>query len=147
MVATLSKSQAELPRLVEIASQGEDVVITVEGKPKARLTRAEIAPDTGGTDVTVPVQQLAALREEYHTGKTGPTGDQILEKSRADRPGPRYSEREHSLPRRFVLSCDVSYTTPRRFCTCSSGTPFVSITMVLTQMSCRTIMPQKKRKT
>ena len=34
MTATLSKSQAELPELVEIASQGEDVVITVDGKPK-----------------------------------------------------------------------------------------------------------------
>ena len=39
MTATLSTSQSELPRLVEIASLGEDVVITVEGKPKARLTR------------------------------------------------------------------------------------------------------------
>ena len=47
MIATLSKSQAELPRLVELASQGEDVVITVEGKPKARLTRAEAPPVAG----------------------------------------------------------------------------------------------------
>ena len=86
MTATLSKSQADLPRLVEIASQGEDVVITVEGKPKAWLTRAESAPGTGATDLTVRVQQLAALREKYQTGKTGLTVDQILEKNRADRP-------------------------------------------------------------
>ena len=38
MTTTLSQSQADLPRLVELANQGEDVVITVEGKPKARLT-------------------------------------------------------------------------------------------------------------
>src|ERR1051326_6523845 len=31
MITTLSQSQADLPRLVELASQGEDVVITVEG--------------------------------------------------------------------------------------------------------------------
>ena len=41
----------------------------------------------------------------------------------------------------------ASYPTPSRRCTCSSGTPFVSITIVLTQTSCRTIMKQKNRKT
>ena len=91
MTATLSKSQADLPRLVEIASQGEDVVITVEGKPKARLTRANVAPGNGmshksAVDLTVRVKELAALREKYHTGKAGLTVDQILEETRADRP-------------------------------------------------------------
>ena len=41
MTTTLSKGQEDLANLVEIASRGEDVVITVEGKPKARLTRVE----------------------------------------------------------------------------------------------------------
>ena len=91
MTATLSKSQAELPRLVEIASQGEDVVITVEGKPKARLTRAEPAPDNnvslkGPVDLAVRVKELASLRDKYRTGKTGLTVDQILEQARTDRP-------------------------------------------------------------
>jgi hypothetical protein len=40
-----------------------------------------------------------------------------------------------------------SYSMPRRFCICSSGTPFVSGTMVFTQTSWSTIMPQKSRKT
>jgi prevent-host-death family protein len=91
MTATLSKSQAELPRLVEIASQGEDVVITVEGKPKARLTRATIEPGNGASprpavDLTVRVKELASLREKYRTGKAGGTVDQILEETRADCP-------------------------------------------------------------
>jgi antitoxin (DNA-binding transcriptional repressor) of toxin-antitoxin stability system len=91
MTASLSKSQAELPRLVEIASQGEDVVITVEGKPKARLTRPHVAPDNGApskspADLTVRVKELASLRDKYRTGKTGLTVDQILEETRADRP-------------------------------------------------------------
>ena len=91
MTATLSKSQAELPRLVEIASQGEDVVITVEGKPKARLTRADVAPGNGASpqspvDLTLRIKELAALRDKYRTGKPGLTVDQILEENRADRP-------------------------------------------------------------
>ena len=90
MTATLSKSQAELPRLVEIASQGEDVVITVEGKPKARLTRLNVAPGDGTSpkstvDLTVRGKELATLRDKYRTGKDGLTVDQILEESRADR--------------------------------------------------------------
>jgi prevent-host-death family protein len=90
MIATLSKSQAELPRLVEIASQGEDVVITVDGKPKARLTRANVAADDGASprnevDATVRVKELASLRDKYRTGKAGATADQILDETRADR--------------------------------------------------------------
>ena len=91
MTATLSKSQAELPRLVEIASRGEDVLITVEGKPKARLTRVTVDPGNreslkSTADVSVRIKELASLREKYRTGKTGLTVDQILEESRADRP-------------------------------------------------------------
>jgi prevent-host-death family protein len=91
MTATLSKSQAELPRLVEIASQGEDVLITVEGKPKARLTRAGVEPANGPApksevDLKARVKELACLREKHRTGKAGLTVDQILEQTRADRP-------------------------------------------------------------
>lgn len=86
MIATLSKSQADLPRLVELASQGEDVVITVEGKPKARLTRAELESPKTDMDFSVRIKELAALRDKYHTGKIGLTVDQILEETRADRP-------------------------------------------------------------
>ncbi len=86
MTATLSKSQADLPRLVEIASQGEDVVITVEGKPKARLTRADVVPANGSADLTVRLKELTALREKYRTGKIGLTVDQILDETRAERP-------------------------------------------------------------
>jgi prevent-host-death family protein len=37
MIATLNQSQAELPKFVELASQGEDVLITVNGQPKAQI--------------------------------------------------------------------------------------------------------------
>jgi antitoxin (DNA-binding transcriptional repressor) of toxin-antitoxin stability system len=91
MTETLSKSQADLPRLVEIASQGEDVVITVDGKPKARLTRTNILTENdkcphNPVDLDARVKELATLRERYSTGGTGLTVDQILEETRADRP-------------------------------------------------------------
>jgi antitoxin (DNA-binding transcriptional repressor) of toxin-antitoxin stability system len=91
VTATLSKSQAELPRLVEIASRGEDVVITVGGRPKARLTRANVAPGNApspksAVELTFRLKELAALRDKYRSGKDGRTVDQILEETRADRP-------------------------------------------------------------
>ncbi len=42
MVRTLRESKARLSELVERASQGEDVLITVRGKVKARLTKARL---------------------------------------------------------------------------------------------------------
>jgi len=88
MTATLSKSQADLPRLVELASQGEDVVITVEGKPKARLTRAEtvVCPRRLSREETEQwMAELDELRRSISTGKQGITVEQILEEDRADR--------------------------------------------------------------
>src|SRR6202158_1189796 len=41
----------------------------------------------------------------------------------------------------------AAYSMPSCFWICSSGTPFVSGTIVFTQMSCRTIMPAKNAKT
>lgn len=88
MTTTLSQSQADLPRLVELASQGEDVLITVEGKPKARLTRADGVPGNGSqapVDMAAWVAELEELRSRFATGKPGPTAEQILEEDRADR--------------------------------------------------------------
>ena len=91
ITATLSTSQSELPRLVEIASLGEDVVITVEGKPKARLTRVDQSEGNGSirqspVNLSVRIQELASLRNKFHTGKPGLSVDQILDASRADQP-------------------------------------------------------------
>jgi len=38
MITTLRESKAKLSALVALAQGGEDVIITVRGKPKARLT-------------------------------------------------------------------------------------------------------------
>src|SRR6266498_5024002 len=87
MVATLKEGQQDLPRLVELASNGEDVVITVDGKPKAKLTRAESAPvpSVSPAEREQWLKELQELREKYATGKQGLTVEQILEEDRADR--------------------------------------------------------------
>ena len=87
MTATLSQSQAELPRLVEIASQGEDVVITVQGEPRARLTRLRDRSNDNKAplDKTTWVKELEEVRRKYATGNAGPSTEQILNDDRAER--------------------------------------------------------------
>jgi prevent-host-death family protein len=85
MTATLSESQADLQRLVELASRGEEVVITVDGKPKAKLTSAGAPSPAQASDVASWVKDLEELRRKYATGKTGPTVEQILAEDRAER--------------------------------------------------------------
>ena len=84
MTTTLSQSQTELPRLVELASQGEDVVITVEGKPKARLTRIEMAVPKP-YDGRQWMAELEELNRRYNPGGNGMTTEQILAEDREDR--------------------------------------------------------------
>ncbi len=88
MTATLSKTQAELPKLVEIASQGEDVLITVEGKPKARLTRVDVIDGNGSkasVDMGAWLKDLEDSRRKYATGNAGLSTEQILNEDRSDR--------------------------------------------------------------
>lgn len=88
MTKTLIQTQADLPRLVELASQGEDVVITVEGKAKARLTRADSSRDEVSrrfVDMPEWLNELDELRRKYSTGKLGRTVEEILQEDRADR--------------------------------------------------------------
>jgi prevent-host-death family protein len=85
MTATLREIQADLQRLVELASQGEEVVITVDGKPKAKLT-AVAAPSPGeAPDMAAWAKELEELRRKYTTGKPGPTANQIVAEGRAER--------------------------------------------------------------
>ncbi len=84
-------SQSELPRLVEIASLGEAVVITVEGKPKARLTRVDQIADEGSVqksrvELSARIEERSSLRNKFYIGKPDLSVDQILDASRADQP-------------------------------------------------------------
>jgi len=83
MTATLEQTKADLARLVGLAQQGEEVVITSEGRAVARLTG--VAPAKPSPNRPAWLAKLARLREATATTKTSPSTEKILEELRADR--------------------------------------------------------------
>jgi prevent-host-death family protein len=84
MVRTLRESKAKLSELVDAASRGEDVLITVRGKVKARLTRV-IASETP-VDGEEWARELRAFRRAItRPSKPGLSVEQILSEVREDR--------------------------------------------------------------
>lgn len=81
MIKTLRESKAKLSELVEAASRGEDVLITVRGQVKARLTRAT----SEGADMQGWAAELRQLQESVGTGKHTLASEAILEGDREDR--------------------------------------------------------------
>ena len=82
MTATLEQTQSELLRLINLAQRGEEVVITSQGQPVAKLTGLP-QPRTAA-DRRAWLAKLAALRERLATGKTGLTVEQILDEDRGE---------------------------------------------------------------
>ena len=80
MVVTLKESKARLSELVSRAEGGEEIVITVRGKVKARLSAASSA---GAPAKAKWLADLAALRARGRTGRRGPTSDEILDQIRS----------------------------------------------------------------
>lgn len=83
MIKTLRESKAKLSELVEQASQGEDVLITVRGKVKARLTRA--TTPTGNAELQRWVSELRTLHPDVVTGSHNLASEDILNEDRGDR--------------------------------------------------------------
>ena len=82
MTATLEQTQADLPKLLGMVQQGEEVVITSQGRPVAKLTgvpNANLSPDRQAW-----LAELAQLRQRLSTGKTGLTIEQILDEDRGN---------------------------------------------------------------
>jgi antitoxin (DNA-binding transcriptional repressor) of toxin-antitoxin stability system len=87
MVKTLQESKAQLSELVEAVSCGEDVLISVRGKVRARLTR----PPESSTGLIGRewAKDLLALQKRIGARrKPVLTSEQILCESRADRKAP-----------------------------------------------------------
>jgi prevent-host-death family protein len=83
MVKSLRESKAKLSELVDLASRGEDVLISVRGKVKARLTGVQMPlPATTGAKWA---RELRGLHRAYSSGKASVSIDQILSAQRADR--------------------------------------------------------------
>lgn len=83
MTATLEQTQLDLARLVSLAQQGEEVVITSGGRAVARLTGVPAAKPSPGRQAWLA--KLARLRESTATGKTSPTTEEILDDLRSER--------------------------------------------------------------
>ena len=82
MVKTLRESKAKLSEMVERAGRGEDVLITVRGKVKARLTRAS-APDPA-FDRKAWIRELQKLQKAYCVRRPTTTVEAIVAEIRED---------------------------------------------------------------
>lgn len=69
--------------MVRLVQQGEDIVITVRGKPAAKLTGVDKPLDPASRKVWL--RRLKHLRGKTSTGKKGKTTDQILAEDREER--------------------------------------------------------------
>ena len=82
MVTTLREGKAKLSELVDRASRGEDVLITVHGKVKARIT-SPLQPAMSAKEKAQWLQELKVLRETGAARKKPRlTVEQILEEDR-----------------------------------------------------------------
>jgi prevent-host-death family protein len=83
MVKTLRESKAKLSELVDRASRGEDVLITVRGRVKARLTQAAPQPVKTGAAWATELRDLQ--RSMKVRPKPRSTIEQIVAEQREDR--------------------------------------------------------------
>ncbi len=82
MTATLEQTQADLLKLLGRVQQGEEVVITSQGRPVAKLTGVPQVNPTPNRQAWLA--KLAQLRQRLSTGKTGLTVEQILDEDRGN---------------------------------------------------------------
>ena len=80
MIVTLHEANARLSELVERANQGEDILITVRGKVRARLTRA--LPEVTASDRQAWVADLRQLHTEVATNTNTLRTEDILSEGR-----------------------------------------------------------------
>lgn len=84
MMATLEQTQSDLLKLVRLVQQGEEVVITSQGRPVARLSAMpQTTPSPNNRQAWLV--RLRQLRESTATGKTSPTTEEILDGLRSER--------------------------------------------------------------
>jgi prevent-host-death family protein len=83
MIKSLRESKAKLSEFVELANHGEDVLISVRGKVKARLTKAQ--PPEGVFNGARWARELRSLHRTYSTGRSNTSIEKILERDRENR--------------------------------------------------------------
>ena len=83
MTATLEQTQSDLLKLVKLVQQGEEVVITSQGRAVAKLSA--VPPVFPSTNRQAWLDRLRQLREHSATEKTSPTTEEILDDLRSER--------------------------------------------------------------
>jgi antitoxin (DNA-binding transcriptional repressor) of toxin-antitoxin stability system len=84
MTATLEQVPREWLRLVRLVEQGEEVVITRQGRAVAKLSGVTPPKPPAGSRKDW-LARLARLREGTATGKVSPTSEDILADLRSER--------------------------------------------------------------
>jgi antitoxin (DNA-binding transcriptional repressor) of toxin-antitoxin stability system len=82
MRATLEQTQSDLLKLLNLVQQGEEVVITSQGRAVAKLSAVPQSAPAPSRHAWLA--RLAELREQLSTGKTGATVEQILDEDRSN---------------------------------------------------------------
>jgi prevent-host-death family protein len=82
VTATLEQTQAELRRLIDLAQRGEEVVITSQGKPVAKITGLPLSRASANRQVWLA--KLARFRERLATGRDGASIQTILNEDRGE---------------------------------------------------------------
>lgn len=85
MITNLREAKSRLSRLVRLAAEGEEVVITVRGRPAARLT-AFAPQETGGADREKWVDELLAAADAARLGPPTNTSQEFWNELREERP-------------------------------------------------------------
>lgn len=83
MIRTLRDSKAKLSELVHAASEGQDVLITVRGKVKARLTGVDSAQSPAKRGAWV--RELMLLQKSYGKRRRRIRNEDVLAEIRQDR--------------------------------------------------------------
>jgi prevent-host-death family protein len=83
MIATLRETKAKLSRMVKLAANGEEVLITVHGKQMAKLVG--LPKHARKLNKKKWLAELARLRRKYSTGRVTMTAQEIQDEDRAER--------------------------------------------------------------
>lgn len=84
MTATLEQTQTDLTRLLELVQRGEEIVITRQGRPVAKLTGWPVPKPISGEEKSQWLEELAELRGRVATGKSHPKVEELLDEDRGN---------------------------------------------------------------
>lgn len=84
MIANLREAKSKLSQLVQLAADGEEIVITVRGRPTARLTGV-VPKETQNHEREAWVAELSAAAEAARVGPRKSTLQQFWDELRQER--------------------------------------------------------------